>query len=228
MKMKRIAITLFSLLLLTISLSACGSGSESDSIDTQMVTMSDGCEAVVITNQSEDQTLSVVQVKFDAYDDEGNTIENEMFHPRAAVVSIAPGESAVGVNMFDPEDWEEKPARMDYTIEKARFGKSTRHIAVTDTSENYYQNYNVILKNDGEEDIDLQEDYEESPFYFYAIFRDDEGKVTGVSTAFIEDFEEHGYPAIAVGEEINTSAYVGDIYPGTCQIVLTRLGVMTQ
>lgn len=224
MKVKKIVITLICLVMLALTLSACGSGSESDSIDTQFVKMSDGREAVVITNKSEDQTLSLVQVKFHAYDDEDNEIENKMFHPRAAVVSIFPGESAVGVNDFDPEDWEEKPDHMDYSIEKARFGKGVMHVAVTDAVANYGTNYNITIKNEGSEEASLQE----GNFQFFAIFRDDDNKVTGVSDVYVEDFNGEKYPVMAAGEEINTTAEIDKVYPGTCQIVLTWIGVMTQ
>ena len=224
MKIRKIAITFICLITLTLTFAACGSGSESENMDTQSVTMSDGRMAVVITNQSPDEVLSVVQVKFNAYDAEGNPIENTMFHPRAAVVSIFPGESAVGANSFDEEDWEEQPDHMDYSIEKARFGKGTRHITVTDTSVNYGSNYNITIKNEGSEEADLQEGL----FQFFAIFRDDDGKVTGVSDVYVEDLSEEPYPVMAAGEEINTTAEVNDVYSGTCQIVMTWLGVMTQ
>lgn len=44
-------------------------------------------------------------------------------------------------------------------------------------SENYAQNYTITLKNEGSVDVDLSEGL----FQFYAIYRADEGKVTGVS-----------------------------------------------
>lgn len=226
MRIKTIVISF--VCMLTLTLSACGSDSDNDNIDTQAATMSDGRLAVVITNQSEDDVLKTVQIKFDAYDDEGNVIEYDGFHPRDAVVSIFPGESSVAVNDFDEQYWLSEPAHMDYSIEKANWGNGFRHVAVTDTSENYYQNYNITIKNEGSEDIELGAGSGNDNYNFFAFFRDDEGKVTGISEANVDDFDEQTHPVIAAGEEINTTAEVNDVYPGTCHVVLSWIGSMTQ
>ena len=94
----------------------------------------------------------------------------------------------------------------------------------TDTTENYSQSYNITLKNNGSEDIDLSEGL----YHFYAIYRDDEGNVTGVSDVDVEGFDADNYPVFAVGDDVTKTAEVYDVYPGTCQIVITWLGVMTQ
>lgn len=81
----------------------------------------------------------------------------------------------------------------------------------------------VVITNESE-DVDLSEGL----FQFYAIYRDDEGKVTGVSDVNVEGFDADEYPVFPAGEEVSKTAEVYDDYPGDCQIVLTWLGVMTQ
>ena len=227
MRSKRGVFLIVFSLLTALMLSACGSGS-GDEIDTQEVAMSDGKMAVVITNRSEDKILNKIQVRFNAYDNEDKPIEYNAFHPRFAAVSIFPGVSAVAVDESEDELWKGEPVRMDYSIEKANWGSASKPVTIVDTTESYGNYYDVIIKNAGSEDYEFGEDPETSYYLIHAVFRDADGKVTGVSPAYLEGFDTSTYPSIAAGEEIATTAEVDEVYPGECQIVWTWPGVMTQ
>ena len=205
-------------------------GENADAIDEQSgYLMDDGSYCVVIKNMSEEQTLSKYAVKYEAYDAEDDLIEPAGFPPASTVGPVFPGKSAV---MYDwgSDEWAEEPARMSHTMKIANWGNSQKRVYISETTENYYQNYTITIKNDGNSDVDLQSDYEHIPFSLFAVFRDDEGKVTGVSGAYPDEFIgyesdgktiKYSFPVIPAGEELTTNVSVYDIYPGTAEITMT-------
>lgn len=201
---------------------------ETDSLDIQDgYFIGEGEYVVVIKNNSEDKVLSKFSLNFDAYDADGNLIEPDGFPPNDTVGPLFPGESAVSWS-WGADSWVEEPYDMGYSIKSATWGGSGKHVAVTDIAENYYGNYTVTISNLGNEDVDLQKDFENYNFEVYAIFRDSEGTVTGVSSALFEEFvnydeegKPHGeFPVLPAESEITTSAEAFEVYPGTAEIAI--------
>lgn len=182
---------------------------------------------VVIKNNSEDKTLSKFAVAFELYDADGNLIEPDSSTLSNKIGPVFPGESAVAVSWID-EAWKEQASDYGYSINTATWGGSSKHVAITETTENYYGNYAVTISNLGSVDADLQADSENWKFETYAIFRDSEGAVTGVSPAYLEEYEQYNedgsvyteYPVVPAGSQITTYAAVYDMCPGTPEIVL--------
>lgn len=203
-------------------------GENTDNIDVQAGYFLYGdTYTVVIKNLSEEKTIDKYAVKFEAYDAEDNPIEPVGFPPAATVGPVCPGKSAVMVDWGDDE-WTETPSSRGYTVKLANWGDVQQRVYVADATENYYGNYTITIRNDGKYESDLQKLFEGIPFQFYAVFRDSEGNVTGVSNAYMDEFEARDaegnitgkYPVIAAGEEITTTATVNDIYPGTIEITM--------
>lgn len=251
----RKAAALICLIVLAISMTACGSDSsvgesaeqlkdkaeqkynelaeklvdpDTDSLDIQDgYYYSDGEYAVVIKNNSEDKVLSKFSINFDAYDADGNLMEPDGFPPNDTVGPLFPGESAVSVS-WGADSWAEQPSDMSYSITAATWGGSGKHVAVTETTEDYYGSFSVVIKNSGKDDVDLQKDYEKHNFEVYAIFRDSEGAVTGVSPAYLEEFlvyDEEGYahgefPVLPADSELTANATVYEMHPGTTEIAI--------
>ena len=203
-------------------------GEDTDEIDVQAGYFYYGdTYTVVIKNLSEDKTIDKYAVKYDAYDAEDNPIEPVGFPPASTVGPVCPGKSAVMVD-WGADEWTETPARMGHTMKLANWGDFQQRVYVADTTENYYGNYTITIRNDGKNETDLQKSFETIPFQFFAVFRDSEGNVTGVSGAFMDEYESpdaegnivYNYPVIAGGEEVTTTATVYDVYPGTIEITL--------
>lgn len=201
---------------------------DTESLDIQDGYFSDdGGYAVVVKNNSEDKILSKFSINFEAYDADGNTIEPDGFPPNDKVGPLFPGESAVSV-AWGSDSWTEQPSSMGYAINTATWGGSAKHVAITEITEDYYGGFTVTISNLGENDVDLQEDHDKGNFEIYAVFRDSDGTVTGVSYAYLEDFLRyddegvaHGeFPVLPAGSELTTSAEVYEMHPGTAEIVI--------
>lgn len=201
---------------------------DTESLDIQDGYFSDDGEyAVVIKNNSEDKILSKFSINFEAYDADGNAIEPDGFPPNDKVGPLFPGESAVSID-WGAENWTEQPSSMGYVINTATWGGSSKHVAVTDVTENYYGSFTVTISNLGETDVDLNEDYDKGNFSAYAIFRDSEGTVTGVSSVLFDEYLvsdgdgslHYEFPALPAGGELTTNAEVTEMHPGTAEIVI--------
>lgn len=201
---------------------------DTESLDIQAGYFTDGIYTIVLKNNSEDKVLSKAVFAFEGYDADGNPLEPVGFPPNGKAGPLFPGESAVMLD-WGEDSWPEQLSEMRYSVTSANWGGAGKHVAISDTAENYYGNYTVTISNTGSGDVDLQEDYKDFKFDTFAVFRDSEGTVTGVSFAHYDEFEttdENGeivgdFPTIEAGSDITTGVTVYDVYPGTAEIVMT-------